>query len=202
MNTPKKIGQYLKDTFSGMLKSDTDKLEESDKSLKWSDKDDTVILKKCEFESLKNELFDQTQIIKKLKLRDSENKSLISEYEHSLASIGVNDRSSIALSKEKMEEEIERLRSNESRLKSHIRALKRDLVFFEEEKENEEHSPKRASDGLTPSTEEIKKDLNKKKAKIQELLFENEKLKVSLTKRCEELVELSVICQELLKDFI
>ena len=202
MNTPKKIGQYLKDTFSGMLKSDTDKLEESDKSLKWSDKDDTVILKKCEFESLKNELFDQTQIIKKLKLRDSENKSLISEYEHSLASIGVNDRSSIALSKEKMEEEIERLRSNESRLKSHIRALKRDLVFFEEEKENEEHSQKLALDGLKTSNEELQNDLKKKKAKIQELLFENEKLKVSLTKRCEELVELSVICQELLKDFI
>lgn len=206
MTTPNKIGKYLKETISSFFKEDSVEFERidgfSDKSSSWSDKDETVVVKRAELESLQSELFEQTQIAKKLKTRDLENKSLISEYEASLISLGVNDKHGVVLSREKMENEIERLKSNESRLKSHVQALKRDLISAEQNIKIKENSQNANADKLKNSYEDLQNALKRKDSQIQELLFANEELKFSLKKRCEELIELGEICKELLKEFV
>lgn len=202
MNTPNKIGKFLKDKLSQIFTLDSKQNSDLEKSSEWSNKDETIILKRCDYECLKNELLDQTQIIKRLKVRDLENKSLISEYEHSFVSLGLNNKGTISTSKEKMEQEIEKLRSNESRLKTHIKALKRELVFLSEEKENQEACQLKALEDMKSMNEGLQNNIKKYKLRIQELMFENEELKMSITKSSEELVELGVVCHELLKDFI
>jgi hypothetical protein len=76
MNTPNKIGKFLKDKLSQIFTLDSKQNSDLEKSSDWSNKDETIILKRCDYECLKNELLDQTQIIKRLRVRDQETKRI------------------------------------------------------------------------------------------------------------------------------
>lgn len=207
MSAPNKIFQLLKNAFMSKSEEDTSDIPTNtiDSSSKWSDSKETVCIKKSEYDSLQMELFNQTEIIKKLKRMNEESQSVINDYENTFEALSLasnlNKASSWGNTTNNAIAEIERLRSNEQRLKSHIQALKRDLLISEERAENEIIHKEQMVDSLKADVEELSFQIKCKNSKIQELCYTVSEMKIELEKKNEYLVELSYICRELLKEY-
>ena len=124
MDNQSKLGKFLKDSISSIFKRKTS--EKESKSSDWSNVDETVVIKKEEYNSLQLDLFDKTQIIKKLKTKDESNKTIISDYERSLVTLKYkedkesgksNNENNLFWNSQKMENEIEKLNNNKLMLK-------------------------------------------------------------------------------------
>lgn len=199
MDTPSKIVKFFKDKFT---RTKDDILPELTLTSigehpKWSDSKESLLVKKTEYESLQMELFNQTEVIKRLKKRDEESFSMIKEYENAFKTLG---KSSIYLEGENYIVELEKLKSNEQRLKSHIKALKRDLMFCEEKAENEISYRDQLIDNMKAEEERLSSVVKKQGLTIQELKFSNTEMKLKLEKSSESLIELASICKELLEE--
>ncbi|ELA41730.1 uncharacterized protein VICG_01234 [Vittaforma corneae ATCC 50505] len=207
MSTPNKILKFLKGAFT--RKNDEDVPETLtnpiDSSPKWSDGKEAICIKKSEYDSLQMEIFNQTEIIKKLKRMNEESQSVINDYENTFEALSLASNLSRDCSKGTTTKnaivELEKLRSNEQRLKSHIQALKRDLLLCEEKAENEIIHKEQIVDSLKNEIEELNFQIKRKNSKIQELNYAISEMKVELEKKNEYLIELSVICRELLREY-
>lgn len=209
MHTPNKLVKFVKDSFSGLFaNSSSDTASQlADSSTIWSGNSETVCVKRSEYESLQNEVLSQTETIKRLKRKDEENQSLIHDYENTFSMVLQKDlertKSRLLLGESgslaRMEQEIEKLRSSEQRLKSHIQALKRDLVLAEEKNEAEQELHEKQAQSLTAELER-ERDMNKAaRMRIDELSFSNKEYRMNLEKKCEELAEVVALCRLLLR---
>ncbi|KAM0680695.1 hypothetical protein GINT2_000965 [Glugoides intestinalis] len=199
MDTPSKFVKFLKDKFSrtkGTIPPEL-RLNKIEEMQKWSDSKESVLVKKTEFDSLQMELFNQTEIIKRLKKRDEESFSMIKDYETVFKTLG---KSSISLEGENYIVELEKVKSNEERLKSHIQALKRDLIHREEKAENEISYKDQIIDNQKVEEERLQNIIKKQNLTIQELTFANSEMKLKLEKNYEIMIELTSICKELLQE--
>lgn len=207
MHTPNKLVKFVRDSFSGLFASSSpDMTRLGDSSITWSGNSETVCVKRSEYESLQNEVFNQTEAIKRLKRRDEENQSLIHDYENTFSMVLQKDleRTKTRLlegsgSQARMEEEVERLKSSEQRLKSHIQALKRDLVLAEERSETEYELHERKIQLLAAELDKEQEMGKIARMRIEELGFANKEHKMALERKCKELAEAVALCRLLLR---
>lgn len=215
MDTPRKMLEYVKRSFSTLSsfirpgESGTaveSFMEKADSSLKWSAENETMVIKKSEYEGMQTELFNKTEVIKKFKAKESDYQSLIKEYESTILetlksenpqNISVLDTKLNVI--ERYEDELSKLRASENRLKSHIQALKRDLLMTERKAENIEDTLEQRIVFLNTECESIKNELRQEKLIRNKLEFENKEIKDDLVRRCEELAELIEYCRYLAK---
>lgn len=211
MEASKKIVSYVKNSLStigSMLApcSPDTEVHPTDNSLEWSNNNDTIIIKRAELESMQAEMFECSETIKKLKRRDTENQSQIQDYETMFTkflkkNIDRNDtlEELIPTIREKYENEITKLRSSEDRLRSHVQALKRDLVAAEQKSENIEDNLEQRLIFLKKENDTLKDELNRVDYENKQLNSTNKELKMILESKCEELTEVIAYCHYLLK---
>ena len=167
METTKKIVKYVKDSvanISGIIAGNRaeEEINIMNHSFEWSNNNETILVKKCEFEAMQNEIFNQTEVIKRFKHKETEYQSIAQDYEDTLAMMLKKDQTGkevehidIGLGK-KYEDDIARLKCAEERYKSHIQALKRDLMLAEEKAENLEDAYESKTEILMKEVEELK----------------------------------------------
>ncbi|KAI5173388.1 hypothetical protein PAEPH01_1937 [Pancytospora epiphaga] len=156
MNTPKKIAQYVRTSLSSvgsLFSPDSPDItvvpvdNQSDSCIG----EGTVVIRREEFEDMRNELSGQAEAIKRLRTHEEEYISKIQEYEAMFTEVlrkelfnkkGVSEASKEEVDlhalRSSYEKEIMRLKSMEDRLKSHVNALKRDLIAAEQAAEETE----------------------------------------------------------------
>jgi predicted nucleic acid-binding Zn-ribbon protein len=211
MEASKKIARYIKNSLSAvgsLLAPGSPEAEArpADGSAEWSNNNDTVIIKRAELESMQTELFECGEAIKRLRSRDIENQSQIQDYEAMFTkflrrSIGRGEAPGEPLpsAREKYEDEIARLRSSEDRLRSHVQALKRDLVAAEERSEHIGDSLEQRLASLRIENDALEDELRAVDYESKRLSLANEELKAALERGREELVEVIAYCRYLLK---
>lgn len=200
MYTPNRLAKIFKETFTSTKNNEPDEIKDTtaNSSLEWSDNKEMICIKKTEYESLQIDIFNKTEIIKRLKNTNEDNKSVILEYEEAFKSISKGKV--IDSNMPNLLDELERLRSSEDRLKAHIQALKRDLITCEEKMENEILYKDQQIDNFKSEIEDLKNTIKRQISKIQETEFANVELKIALQRKCENLIEITTICSELMKE--
>ncbi|KAI4292039.1 hypothetical protein PAPHI01_1313 [Pancytospora philotis] len=210
MDTPKKIVGYIRESLSNLssiLAPGSPDIEARAVECPGAlcDPNDTVVLKRVEYESMQDELQEQSQTIKRLKGREEASLSQIQEYEAMFTEVLKKEigRKSDAgdcdasFEKVKCEGEIERLRASEERLKSHIRALEKDLVDSEAKAEATSEELCDRISALESRVGEALSRLQSMHAASEGLCAENQSLKAELKKKCEQLAELLGYCEHL-----
>lgn len=131
----------------------------------------TVVLERQTYEELSGILKEQTKEIEQLRELNRERDSLIHEYEETFTLVLRKDLEKMAEqnNENKLEEEIRKVKSNEERMRSHIRALTRDLNASEEK------------------AERIESEYGQKMALLE---FQCASLRNKLNERTEQLIEL------------
>lgn len=210
MYTPNKIIKYVKNSISNIF-SDISVEESIDsitnESMKWSANSDTLMVNKMDYEALKNDHFNQTEIIKRLTRRNEENISLIHDYENTfsmvlqkdLVSTRVLNKQSIPYSHRKMEDEIERLKCTEQRMKSHIQALKKELIVEETKNKAALEDFKDEILLLRAEKDDLLAKIKIFAKKIEELEFKNKDSQIEIEIKCKELAEAIEYARMLMK---
>lgn len=205
MGTPKKIAQFVKASLSsvGSLFSPGSPdiaLEPVDIPSPGPDADDTVVIRRAEYEGMQSELSGQAEAIRHLRSHEDEHLSRIQEYEamftevlkreilgrRSPGALPGEDSAESEMLRKRCEDEISRLRSSEDRLKSHIHALKRDLIAAEQAAEETEDRLKRELYMQNEAAGRLAERLQAAEREINGLAGENESLRAALKKKCEE----------------
>lgn len=202
MTGPKKILDVLKNSIynvsSFLLPDVLKKKQKTDEnSYKWSDNDDTVIIKRMEYESIQTDLFECEETIKKLNKIKNEKEMQIQEYEGMFTKflkkkIEMNEIMPFSKSRE---DKISICKSNENRLRSHIQALKRDLIIAEERAERAEDKMEQASICYQKKIDYLVENQTKYKNEIYKLAVENEKSKKEIEDKCKKILELVEYCK-------
>ncbi|KAI5148183.1 hypothetical protein ENBRE01_0171 [Enteropsectra breve] len=210
MTEKRTVAQLLKDSLSNITAvfgggNNTQQINQEDKTIYWSaDNEDTIIIKKIEFEELKDTIHKQYEEIKKCKYKEDEFKSIIEDYEGTFTSMlkrelgrgsGTKNVEAQVNNMNKYEDEILRLKTNEERLKSHIQALQRDLLMNEEKNEQMETAFENRIETLRTENTDLRKDLVDAKNTKSTLNRKNLELKLELDKKCEDLAKLIEICK-------
>lgn len=205
MDTPRKIAQYVRTSLSsvGSLFSPSSPditVEPVDGLSDGLGADDTVVIGRAEYEEMQCRLSERAETIKRLRSNEDEHLSRIQEYEAMFTEVLKKEilgaRGSLLKEdgpeaeplQRRHEDEISRLRSSEDRLKTHIHALRRDLIAAERAAEETEDRLKcelymqhEAAERLAGRLEAVERERN-------ELARQNESLRAAL-KKCEEAAE-------------
>ncbi|CAD25681.1 hypothetical protein [Encephalitozoon cuniculi GB-M1] len=162
--------------------------------------DETVVLKRSDHERLCEELESSMAMIEELKRKEREHGRMLKNYDTTLAYVlERNEKEKALLESTIMSEEIERLRSNEYRLKTYIQALKRDLFASEDKMESLRRANNEKIEALSEQAEEIKRMYEEQKRKASCLSNKVAGLESALRVRCEEMVEVVEYCKYLLR---
>lgn len=210
MEASKKLISYVKSSISGIgsILSSRKPQASAEVSLEWSNNNDTVVIKRCEYECMQTDLLNQTEMIKRLKRKEEENQSLLQDYEGMFTMVLKKDLSlprhpagsaaeGLPRITERYENELAKLRSNEERLKSHIQALKRDLVASEERAENIEDCLEQKMIFLKNENDSLAEALQNERQRCAELEAAGGELRSALEKRCSEMAEVVAYCRYL-----
>lgn len=210
MGIPRKIADFLRNSFvSSSEPRSASPVSAAPKeaagvpdghSLDWQANDETVILKRAEFESLQTELFECAETIKRLKRADQEKTSQIQEYETMFTTFlkkRIGEYESPSAHREGSEDELSKLRASEDRLRSHVSALKRDLIAAESRADELEDRlgmvMERSADGAAA----LEDELRQAKSQALGLGIENGRLRALLHRRSVDLTELVEYCKYL-----
>ncbi len=168
------------------------------KSLTWSNNDDTVVIKRTDYESLQTELFEREEMIKRLKKIKDEKDTQIHEYEGMFTKFlkkKIETNYTPDNIKKRIENEMAIYRANENRLRSHIQALKRDLIISEEKRETVEDEMEQNKIHLQKKIENLLNNEKKYLNEFNKLILENQRLKQELEDKCKKIIELLEYCK-------
>lgn len=218
----KKVTDYLKDTFSNMStiifgSNDTseeievneiDSLTTQDWS-KDNECNETIILRRSDYDKMCSELSLSRQQTNNHKIKEKEYKKEISEMNNTLNYFLTreDENKTVILEDIKnrrqggdicLENDINRLQAAEQRLKSHIKALKRDLFEAESKAEAFKEMAFQDIDKLKEEIKSLKDDLENERNKNLRLSNSISRVEETLGKRSEECVELVEYCKLLL----
>ncbi|AFN83393.1 hypothetical protein EROM_071420 [Encephalitozoon romaleae SJ-2008] len=162
--------------------------------------EETVIVKKSDHEKSLFELTSSRVVIEDLKRREEEYSRMLKNYDATLTYVlERNEKEKALLEGVVMNEEIERLKSNEYRLKSYIQALKRDLFASEDKIESLQRANNERMEFLAKQVEEIRGMYEEEKGKVSCLSKKLSELENAFGARCNEMVELVEYCKYLLR---
>lgn len=170
--------------------------------------DNTIILKRNRYESMQTEIFEYSQIIKKLKKSDEEKQKIIKQYEEVIDkenkkgicnSRVLGDTFNRQIISSSQSDNVLSLLASADRYKCHIKALKRDLLIAEDKINKCDEDTRNIVSFWKKEYEKIKDDNISYKNKIKELEIENRAIKMEFDKKCEEILELIVYCRYLNK---
>lgn len=206
MNKSNRLIKFFKDKLTQIFQRSPKKDEPSLMS-NWDYKDDSILIPKRELEEMETELLLKTDTIKKLKTSNACNQSLIEDYENTFERLSFVDFSPgpkiiIKSSKVLLEDELQKLRSREDRLKSHIKALKRDLYVMKQECDAKIEAKDTIINNQNKEIEDKDFIIKKQSSIIQELSIANTNLKYQIDSKCCEPLELVEVCKQLSKDFV
>lgn len=162
--------------------------------------EETVMVKRSDHERSCSELTSSRAVIEDLKRREEEYSRMLKNYDATLTYVlERNEKEKALLEGVVMNEEIERLKSNEYRLKSYIQALKRDLFASEDKIESLQRVNNERMEFLAKQVEEIKRMYEEEKEKVSCLSKKLNELENAFGARCKEMVELVEYCKYLLR---
>lgn len=200
-----KFFKAIQDSFSQLFANNISESSNSsvNDSISWSANDETITVKKVDYEALQNDNFNKTEIIKQLKRKDEENQTLIDDYENTFNTIATKDLKSgkfrnpknNSYSARKLLDEIEKLKSSEDRLRSHVQALKRDSLLDEQKHVQAMSLKDKEMEFLKIKIEDIGREIQELKNRVDELLFTNKEVSLALEKKCKELAEALELCK-------
>jgi len=90
MGSSKKFVDIIKDsvnTIKNMISHPNKRPESESESLRWSDANNTVVIKQSEYEKLHHEITEQSNTIKRLKYKEDEYRSTIQDYENTFTMV-------------------------------------------------------------------------------------------------------------------
>lgn len=205
MDKSNKFIELIKNSVSKIFSNKplNESKEDVGSDIDWSANEDTIVIKKADYESLINENFNKTEVIKNMELKTKEAQSIIDCFEDTFSMILKKDflgnkfqsYKEKSYSFRKLEEEIEKLKTNESRLKSHIQALKRDLLIQEKKLATYMHI---TTEKLKIYSEKFYNEERENKIlmmKIDEYEFNNKDLSCDILLKCKELAEVIEYCK-------
>ncbi|ADM11907.1 uncharacterized protein Eint_071460 [Encephalitozoon intestinalis ATCC 50506] len=161
---------------------------------------ETIVLKRSDYEKTCSELASSRTMIEDLKKKEEECNRMLRNYDATLTyALERNEKEKILLESTIMNEEIERLKSNEYRLKSYIQALKRDLFASEDKMESLRKANNERIEFLVGQVEEAKGMYEEEKRKVSYLSKRLNELEDAFGVRCREMVELAEYCKYLLR---
>ncbi|WEL39095.1 hypothetical protein PFJ87_07g01750 [Encephalitozoon hellem] len=162
--------------------------------------EEVVVMKRSDHERSCSELASSKTMIEDLKRKEEEYSRMLKNYDATLTYVlERNEKEKALLESIVMNEEIERLRSNEYRLKSYIQALKRDLFASEDKIEALQRVSNERIEFLAGKVEEIKGMYEEERKKVSSLSKKLSELESDFGTKCEEMVELVEYCKYLLR---
>lgn len=192
------IGFIKKLTGGDDTTIESDKQEDT-----WSETKESVNVKKAEYDSMQRELFEKTEIIKRLTKENEENRTILNEYgtafeiftQHGSKADGILERNKRAVN------ELERVKSSEERLRTHVQALKRDLLISENRLEEAVAGRQQVIETMQDEAERQRMEIKTKNEKINELSYATSQARIEMMKMEEKIIELIAICRELLRGY-
>lgn len=170
----------------------------SGEALEWSKEDngnETVVLRKSEYEQLQSELSQQREAIVRLRRKEDECDKKLRNYDRTLSYV-LEKRGEPR--EEWDDEETSRLRHSEQRLKSHVQALKKDLFVSEDRAEAFRQIAKERIDELLGEVQMLRTQCVEERRRVGMLSDKLVRLENVLETACEEGVEAVEYCKYLL----
>lgn len=218
MDQSKKIVKYISDSFSNMssmmFNSSSSVDEKSSEGIELTNIDtltsqewtkdnecnETVVIKKNEYDKLLNELSFSRMQNNNYKIKEREYIRIKNDYDKTLSYLLENNQTIIKENPSNdqqiiIENDLNRLRAAELRLKSHIKALKKDLFDSEQKSDAFKCIAMSDMEVLKQENLSLKNNINKQKEKNMELNNKIRRLEDILQNRCEESIELIEYCK-------
>lgn len=226
MEQTKKIVKYISDSLSNISSiifnsstqhDDEDEVEinaiNSLTSQEWSKDnvcDETIIIKKNDYDKLLSEISYTRMQLNNFKMKEREYTRMKNDYDKTVTYLLNNDRNGkhfdfvnktrqINTKNELSENEVKRFIASEMRLKSHIKALKKDLFDSEQRAETFKCMANADKELLKEEIVQLNKKIETEKEHKKEYVQKIRRLEDILQNRCEETVELIEYCRYLMK---
>ncbi|KAF9763070.1 hypothetical protein NGRA_1531 [Nosema granulosis] len=218
----KRVTDYLRETLSNMSSmlfgsddvseeieiNEIDTLTTQDWS-KDNECNETVVLRRADYDNICSELSLARAQANSYRIKEREYKKELEEMNNTLSYFLTKEDENKTVILEDMkhrrnegsiclQNDIDRLRAAELRLKSHIKALKRDLFEAENKSEAFKETALQDIEKLKEEAQALKEDLEKEKKNNQRLVTSMARLEDTIGKRSEECVELVEYCKLLL----
>ncbi|WUR03235.1 uncharacterized protein VNE69_04063 [Vairimorpha necatrix] len=222
MESSKKIVKYISDSLSNMstmifnsssddielndiktykddtsLKDDTSKT--NDTSLEWSKDnvcDETIIIKKSDYDRVLSELSFSRMQNNNYKIKEREYTRLRNDYDKTLTLLTNSQHINNNIIEDN---DLDRLRSTELRLKSHIKALKKDLFESEQRSDAFKCIAQSEMENMREEIRRLERQNNQEREEKEKLESKIKRLEDILQNRCEENIELLEYCKYLMK---
>lgn len=224
MEQTKKIVKYISDSISNLssiiFNSSTQNEDEIEinainslTSQEWSKDnvcDETIIIKKNDYDKLLSEISYTRIQLNNYKIKEREYTRMKNDYEKTVTYLLHNDKDvnnlnfinktrQINFKNETSESEVNRYIASEMRLKSHIKALKKDLFDSEQRAETFKCMIMTDNEMLKEEVVQLNKKLESEKHIKQEYQQKIRRLEDIIQNRCEEIVELIEYCRYLMR---
>lgn len=196
MSNHNRVSALFRGLFSKIFKSKTS-IPEPENISEWSFDAEEITVKKIDFESAVLENLSKNEIIENYQKVKIKNESLIKEYENAFNSY-LNGKATVNQIK-MVKNEMEKAKAKEERLKSYLKAIRRDQteerVRFREIEDNLNDK----INSLIESNDHLTSENQKLSARIGDLVFENKENEHELYIKCRELIEVMGYCNKLVE---
>lgn len=196
MSNHNRVSALFRGLFSKIFKSKTS-IPEPENISEWSFDAEEITVKKIDFESAVLENLSKNEIIENYQKVKIKNESLIKEYENAFNSY-LNGKATVNQIK-MVKNEMEKAKAKEERLKSYLKAIRRDQTEERVRFREIEDKLNDKINSLIESNDHLTSENQKLSARIGDLVFENKENEHELYIKCRELIEVMGYCNKLVE---